>query len=37
MVYRFVTFLTIKVHKFIVFFLISHSFVQVASFENENL
>lgn len=29
--------LTTKVHKFIVFFLISHSFVQVDSFENENL
>ncbi len=29
--------LTTKVHKFIVFFLISHSFVQADSFENENL
>ena len=37
MMYRFVTFLTIKVHKYIVFFLISHSFVQIAGFENENL
>lgn len=33
----FCNFLTTKVHKFIVFFLISHSFVQVDSFENENL
>ena len=35
--YRFVTILTSKVDENIVFFLISHNFVQAARFENENL
>lgn len=36
-VYRFVTILTSEVDENIVFFLISHNFVQAAGFENENL
>ena len=36
-VYRFVTILTSEVCKIIVFFLISHKFVQAAGFKNENL
>ena len=36
-VYRFVTILTSKADENIVFFLISHNFVQAARFENENL
>lgn len=36
-VYRFVTILTSEVCKIIVFFLISHNFVQAAGFKNENL
>lgn len=36
-VYRFVTILTSKVDENIVFFLISHNFVQTAGFKNENL
>ena len=35
--YRFVTILTSKVCEIIVFFLISHNFVQAAGFKNENL
>ena len=35
--YRFVTILTSEVDENIVFFLISHNFVQAAGFENENL
>ena len=35
--YRFVTILTGKVDENIVFFLISHNFVQTAGFKNENL
>ena len=34
---RFVTVLTSKVDENIVFFLISHNFVQTAGFKNENL
>ena len=36
-VYRFVTILTSEVDENIVFFLISHNFVQAAGFKNENL
>ena len=36
-VYCFVTILTSKVDENIVFFLISHNFVQTAGFKNENL
>lgn len=36
-VYHFVTILTSKVDENIVFFLISHNFVQTAGFKNENL